>query len=71
MLEMEQAGLSAIGEKLDHLGLDYEISERTQAPILEALSSRIGLPGRSDYRGRWHLPYLLLRFLSDWLILSF
>ena len=23
-------------EKLDHLGLDYEISERTQAPILEA-----------------------------------
>ncbi len=22
------------------------------------LSSRLGLPGRSDYRGRWHLPYL-------------
>ena len=36
MLEMEQAGFISHREKLDHLGLDYEISERTQAPILEA-----------------------------------
>jgi len=36
MLEMEQAGFISHREKLKHLGLDYEISERTQAPILEA-----------------------------------
>ncbi len=36
MLEMEQAGFISHREKLEHLGLDYEISERTQAPILEA-----------------------------------
>ena len=35
MLEMEQAGFISHREKLKHLGLDYEISERTQAPILE------------------------------------
>lgn len=36
MLEMEQAGFISHREKLKHMGLDYEISERTQAPILEA-----------------------------------
>ena len=36
MLEMEQAGFISHREKLKHLGLDYEISKRTQAPILEA-----------------------------------
>lgn len=36
MLEMEQAGFISHREKLNHLGFDYEISERTQAPILEA-----------------------------------
>ena len=36
MLEMEQAGFISHREKLKHLGLDYEISEQTQAPILEA-----------------------------------
>ena len=36
MLAMEQAGFISHREKLKHLGLDYEISERTQAPILEA-----------------------------------
>ncbi|WP_342986552.1 flavin reductase family protein [Streptococcus parasanguinis] len=36
MLEMEQAGFISHREKLKHLGIDYEISERTQAPILEA-----------------------------------
>jgi len=36
MLQMEQAGFISHREKLEHLGLDYEISERTQAPILEA-----------------------------------
>lgn len=35
MLEMEKAGFISHREKLKHLGLDYEISERTQAPILE------------------------------------
>ena len=35
MLEMEQAGFITHREKLKHLGLDYEISERTQSPILE------------------------------------
>ena len=34
MLDMEQAGFISHREKLKHLGLDYEISERTQAPIL-------------------------------------
>lgn len=33
---MEQAGFISHREKLEHLGLDYEISERTQAPILES-----------------------------------
>ena len=36
MLEMEQAGFISHREKLKHLGLDYKISERTHAPILEA-----------------------------------
>ena len=36
MLEMEQAGFISHREKLKHMGLNYEISERTQAPILEA-----------------------------------
>ena len=36
MLAMEQAGFISHREKLEYLGLDYEISERTQAPILEA-----------------------------------
>ena len=36
MLEMEQAGFINHREKLKHLGLDYEISEQTQSPILEA-----------------------------------
>ena len=36
MLVMEQAGFISHREKLKHLGLDYEISERTQAPILDA-----------------------------------
>ena len=36
MLHMEQAGFISHREKLKLLGLDYEISERTQAPILEA-----------------------------------
>ena len=35
MLEMEQAGFISHREKLRHLGLDYEISEQTQAPILK------------------------------------
>ncbi len=39
MLEMEQAGFISHREKLEHLGLGYEISERTQAPILEACQS--------------------------------
>ena len=38
MLEMEQAGFISHREKLKHLGLDYEISELTQAPILEVCS---------------------------------
>ena len=36
MLAMEQAGFISRREKLKHLGLDYEISEQTQSPILEA-----------------------------------
>ncbi|VIS49713.1 flavoprotein oxygenase-like protein [Streptococcus pneumoniae] len=36
MLEMEQAGFISHREKLKHLGLDYEISEQTQALILDA-----------------------------------
>ena len=32
MMEMEQAGFISHREKLKHLGLDYEISERTQTP---------------------------------------
>ncbi len=36
MLAMEQVGFISHREKLEYLGLDYEISERTQAPILEA-----------------------------------
>ncbi|CON29748.1 flavoprotein oxygenase-like protein [Streptococcus pneumoniae] len=36
MLEMEQAGFISHREKLEHLGLSYEISEGTQAPILDA-----------------------------------
>ena len=35
MLEMEQAGFISHREKLERLGVHYEISERTQAPILE------------------------------------
>ena len=35
MLEMEQAGFISHQEKLERLGVHYEISERTQAPILE------------------------------------
>ena len=57
MLEMEQAGFISHREKLEHLGLDYEISERTQAPILEACPVVLDCQGRSDYRGRWHLSY--------------
>ena len=36
MLAMEQAGFISHREKLDHLRLSYEISEQTQAPILDA-----------------------------------
>ncbi|MDU6267830.1 MAG: flavin reductase family protein, partial [Streptococcus mitis] len=36
MLAMEQAGFISHREKLKHLGLDYEISEQTHAPILES-----------------------------------
>ena len=35
MLEMEQAGFISHQEKLERLGVHYEISERTEAPILE------------------------------------
>ena len=36
MLEMEQAGFISHREKLEYLGLNYEISKETQAPILES-----------------------------------
>ena len=36
MLEMEQAGFISHREKLEYLGLNYEISKETQAPILDA-----------------------------------
>ena len=36
ILAMEQAGFISHREKLKHLALDYEISERTHAPILES-----------------------------------
>ena len=35
MLAMEQAGFISHQEKLERLGVHYEISERTEAPILE------------------------------------
>lgn len=35
ILEMEQAGFISHQEKLERLGVHYEISERTEAPILE------------------------------------
>lgn len=36
MLAMEQAGFISHQEKLERLGVHYEISERTQTPILDA-----------------------------------
>ncbi|CEW52919.1 flavin reductase family protein [Streptococcus pneumoniae] len=36
MLEMEQAGFISHREKLERLGVHYEISKETQAPILDA-----------------------------------
>lgn len=36
MLAMEQAGFISHQEKLERLGVHYEISERTQIPILDA-----------------------------------
>ena len=67
MLEMEQAGFISHREKLKHLGLDYEISELTQAPILEACPvvldcQEIGLSRKMASA------ISLLRLLSDLLI---
>ena len=36
MLAMEQAGFISHREKLKHLALEYDLSERTHAPILES-----------------------------------
>ena len=36
MLAMEQAGFISHQEKVKHLALDYDLSERTHAPILES-----------------------------------
>lgn len=67
MQEMEQAGFISHREKLERLGLDYEISERTQAPILEAcpvvLDCQVDRIIEED-----GISISLLRFLIDWLI---
>lgn len=43
MLEMEQAGFISHREKIAKLGLDFQPSKLTQAPILDGLPSRSGL----------------------------
>ncbi len=48
MLAMEQAGFISHREKLKHLGLDYEISEQTQA-ILEACPLVLECQVNRDY----------------------
>ena len=69
MLEMEQAGFISHREKLKHLGLDYEISEQTQAPILKdcpvVLDCQVDRIIEEDGS-----VISLPRLSSDWLILN-
>ena len=53
MLEMEQAGFISHREKLKHLGLDYEISEQTQAPIFAKILERLADPKLLDDKGHF------------------
>ena len=70
---MEQAGFISHREKLKHLGLDYEISERTQAPILEAcpvvLDCQVDRIIEED--GICHIFAKILERLADPELLSF
>lgn len=64
MLAMEQAGFISHQEKLERLGVHYEISERTQTPILDAcplvLDCRVDRIVEED-----GICHILPRFLSD------
>ena len=70
MLEMEQAGFISHREKIAKLGLDFQPSKLTQAPILETCP--VVLDCQVDrIIEKMASAISLLRLLSDWLILNF